>query len=125
MLPYEERIKPRRTKTNKVFMRAQPGFTDGNAFVGDGLNQFMRCLDAHFEGAKIAVIHAEDARANGQRPRQLLASVDFDERLHSKLAAERKQFGKTRVIKRRDDQEEGIRVRRSRLPDLPRIDDEI
>src|ERR1700704_3369796 len=89
MLADQERIKSRRTKTSQVFMRAQPGFTDGNAFVGDGLNQFIRSLDAHFEGAKIAVIHPEDARANGQRPRQLLAGMDFDERLHSKFAAER------------------------------------
>jgi len=116
MLPDQECVKPRRTKTSQVFMRAQPGFTDGNAFVGDGLNQIMRCLDAHFEGAKIAVIHAKDARADGQPPRQLLAGVDFDERLHSKLAAERKQLGKARVIERRDDQQEGIRVRRPRPP---------
>src|ERR1700682_252358 len=94
MLPDQECVKSRRTETVQVLMRAQTGFTDGNAFLRNGLDQFVRCLDSDFECAKVTVVHAQDARAHGQRPGQLLPGVNFDEWLHSKLTAEREQLAK-------------------------------
>src|SRR5260221_8277174 len=71
VLANQKRVKSRRAKASQVFMRAQTGFADSDAFFGNALDQLVRCFDAHFQGAKIAIVYTQNARASGQCPRQL------------------------------------------------------
>src|SRR5260370_23817333 len=108
MFTDEECVKSCRAEARKILVRAQARFAHGDAFVGDGFYQFMRSFDAHFESAKIEVVHAQEARTRRQRPPQFFARVDFDKRLHSELAAYCEQFTQNLVTKSRDNQEERI-----------------
>src|ERR1700693_1965000 len=71
MLADEERVKSRSPKARQIFVGAQAGFADGDAFIGDGRNQFGRSFDAHFERAQVAVVQPQAARTRRQSPSQL------------------------------------------------------
>jgi hypothetical protein len=125
MFTDQECVKSGRAKADQVLMRAQTRFTHGDTFLRNGFDQFVRRFDSHFERAQVAIVHADDARAGGQRPRQLLTRVHFHQRLHPKLPAQRQQFGKKNVTQSRDNQQKRIRICRARFPNLPGVNNEI
>src|SRR5665213_3172250 len=71
MLTDEERVKPRGAKTRQISVRAQARFAYRDTLPWNFLDQFHRCLYAHFERAQVAVIHANNSRPSGQCPPQL------------------------------------------------------
>ena len=89
------------------------------------LDQFEGSFDADVESFQVAIVDADDAGVGGEGAVEFRAGVNFHERLHSELAAERDQFAKRVVRERCDDEQEAVGVVGARFPDLPGIEDEV
>src|SRR6267378_8658905 len=106
-------------------MRAQAGFTDRDTMVGNLIDQLEGSFGAHGQSLQVAIVHTEYAGIHGQRAVEFSPGVNFHERLHAKLAAERDQLMELRIGKRSDNQEKTVGVVSTRFRNLPRIEDEI
>src|SRR6266446_3578726 len=56
--------------------------------VWDAIDQFERSLNASRESLEVAIIHADEARANGEGSIEFGIRVHFDQRFHSKFPPE-------------------------------------
>ena len=92
MLADKESVESGAAEAREIVMRAQTGFTDGDAIFGNGLDQRERGFEMDLKIAEIAIIDADDAGACGDDAVELLARVNFDERLHLQRAAEFEEF---------------------------------
>src|SRR5580704_14054971 len=69
----------------EIVVRAKTGFADGNAGVGNALNQVERGFDAKVQSFQVAIVDADDASFSGERSVELGGSVHLDEGLHFQL----------------------------------------
>src|SRR5256885_2084935 len=121
----EEGVEPGGLKLHEIVVRAQAGFADGDAIVGDPADQFEGCFDADGERFEVAVVYADDAGAASESAVELIGRVNLDERLHANLAAQGDEVAKQRIFKYGDDEAKAIRVVGASFPDLPGIEDKI
>ena len=77
------------------------------------------------QSLQVAIVHPQDAGVRGERPVKFSPSVNFNERLHTKLAAERDELMQLRISKCSDNQEKTVGVVSTRIPNLPGIEDEV
>src|ERR1700723_2119202 len=103
----------------KIVVSAEARFADGDASLGDAIDQFERGFDAQLQGFQIAIVDPDDACICGERAVELGGRVNFDQRLHLQLASESDQAAKKFVRKSSDNKEETVRVVRTRFPNLP------
>ena len=125
MLADEECVESRGSQAREIGMRLKPDSTHCHTFIRNRLDQLFRCFNAHFERAQIAIVHAQNASPAVKARTSSSRSMYFDERLHSQFAAERQQLEQHLILEARDNQQEGVSIRRPRFPHLPRIDNEI
>ena len=109
----------------EVVVSAQTRFADGDAVVGNAVDQLEGSLDAQVESLQVAIVDADDAGAGGKRAVEFGGGVNLDERLHAEFAAESDQVAKKLVAESSDDQQETVGVVGARFPDLPGIEDKI
>ena len=100
-------------------------FGDQQPVVRYLLAQRQGRLQIHREGVQVAVVDAEQARAQAQRALQFLGVVDLHQDVESGLQRARFQLGHRAVFKRGSDQQDAVGSDRSRLEYLPFVDDEI
>src|SRR6266404_4060726 len=106
-------------------MRAQAGFTDHDTMVGNLVDQLEGRFGTDGQSLQVAIVHPQDAGVRGERPVKFSPGVNFDQRLHAKLAAERDEFMELRISKRGDDQEKTVTVVCTGFPNLPGIEYEV
>src|SRR6266404_8204176 len=106
-------------------MRAQAGFTDHDTMVGNLVDQLEGRFGTDGQSLQVAIVHPQDAGVRGERPVKFSPGVNFDQRLHAKLAAERDELMELRIGKRSDNQEKTVGVVSTRFPNLPGIEDEV
>src|SRR6267378_3052421 len=106
-------------------MRAQAGFTDRDTMIGNLIDQLEGSFGTHGQSLQVAIVHAENAGIRGERAVQFRPGVNLDERLHTKLAAERDELMQLRISKRSNNQEKTVGVVSTRFPNLPGIEDEV
>src|SRR5580765_3012002 len=90
----KERVEAGAAKYYEIVVRAQAGFADSDARVRDAINQFERSFDASRESLEVAIVHANDACAGGERPIEFGIRVNFDQRFHSTFSRERDEVAK-------------------------------
>src|SRR5258708_5534854 len=106
-------------------MGAQAGFADRDAMVGNLIDQLEGSFGAHGQSLQVAIVHSQDAGVRSERAVEFSPGVNFHERLHAKLAAERDEFMELRISKRGDDQEKTVGVVSTGFPNLPGIEYEV
>src|SRR5882672_6890698 len=89
------------------------------------IDQLEGSFGAHGQSLQVAIVHSQDAGVRSERAVEFSPGVNFHERLHAKLAAERDEFMELRISKRGDDQEKTVGVVSTRFPNLPRIEYEV
>jgi len=125
MFADEKSVEPGGAQADKIVVRAQAGFTDRDTMIGDAVDQLIGSFNANTKSFQIAIIDAEDAGVRGERATELGAGVNFDERLHAKLAAERDELGELRVGERGHNEKITVRIVGASFPHLPRVENEI
>ncbi len=125
MFADEEGVEACAAKFLKIGVGAEAGFGDGEAVIGDVFDQLERSFHTHGEGFQVTIVYAEDAGLGGQSAVELCAGVNFDEGLHGEFAAEGEEVAQKRIVERRDDKQEAVRIVGASLPNLPGIEDEI
>src|SRR5580692_2401432 len=112
-------------ESQEIVVRAESGFADYDASIGDALDEFEGGLDTQAESFQVAVVDADDVRSGGEGAIELSGGVDFHERLHADLAAERDEIAKKFIVERSNNEQEAVGVVGARLPDLPGIENEV
>jgi hypothetical protein len=125
MLADEEGVEARRAKVPKIGVGAESGFGYGEAMLGDLFDQFERCFHAHSKGLQVAIVDADNAGVRSESAIEFGLRVDLDERLHGKFAAQSEEIAQKRIVERRHNQEETIRIVGTGFPNLPGIKDKI
>lgn len=125
VLADEEGVEADGAKILKISVSAQAGFGNGEAVIGNMLDQVVGSLHADIECFEVAVVDADDAGIGGESAIEFGAGVDFDERFHSEFAAESEKIAEKRIVEDGDNQKETVGVVGARLPDLPGVEDEI
>src|SRR5260370_36132870 len=121
----EESVKTGGAKLDEIGVRAQAGFADGDALVGNAPDQFKRSIDVNGQGLQVAVVYTDDARTGSERAIELFSGVNFDERLHADLSAKSEELAKERIAKSGDNQQKAVGVVGARFPNLPGIKNKI
>src|SRR6266436_5402262 len=93
--------------------------------VWDAIDQFEGSLNASRESLEVAIIHADEARANGEGSIEFGIRVHFDQRFHSKFSPESDEIAKKSIFKHRDNEKKTVGVIGAGLPHLPGVEDEI
>src|SRR5258705_7330680 len=106
-------------------MGAQSGFADRDTMIGNLVNQLEGSFGAYGQRLQVAIVHSQDSGVRGKRTVQFRPGMNFNERLHTKLAAERDEFMQLRISKRSNNQEKTVAVVCARFPNLPGIEDEV
>src|SRR5260370_17494074 len=83
----EESVKTGGAELDEIGVRAQAGFADGDALVGNTPDQFKRSIDVNGHGLQVAIVYTDDTRTGSERAIDLFSGVNFDERLHADLSA--------------------------------------
>ena len=79
-------------EADKVGVGGEAGLGDGDAVVGDFVDEFERGVEADFERFEVAIVDADDFGAGGESAVEFGLGVNFDERLHFQFAAEVDEF---------------------------------
>ena len=74
---------------------------------------------------KIAIVDADNAGFSGEGAVEFSGCVNFHDRLHADLTAERDEVAKKFIAESGDDEQEAVGVVRPRFPNLPSIEDEV
>jgi hypothetical protein len=82
-------------------------------------------MDVDGERAEVAIVHAHDSGACGDRHVELVGVVDLNQRVESELAGATHQDAQHPRCQRRHDEQDRIRARGGRLEQLVRRYDEI
>jgi len=121
----EKGVEARGAKLLQIGVSAQTRFGNGEAVVGNVIDQLEGGFPPHGESFQVAIVDAEDASFRGQSAVEFGASVYFNERLHGKFAAEGEEVAQERIFEHGDDQKEAVGIIGARFPDLPGIEDKI
>src|SRR5260370_14114540 len=121
----EESVKTGGAELDEIGVRAQAGFADGDAFVGNAPDQFERGIDLNGQGLQVAVVYTDDARTGSERAIELFSGVNFDERLHADLAAKSEEVTNQAICKCGNNQQKTVGVVGARFPNLPGIENKI
>ena len=78
----------RPVRSDEIVVGAEAGFANGDAAIGNALDQFEGSLDAEIESFQIAIIHADDTGLGGERAVEFRGGVNFHQGLHFQLTAE-------------------------------------
>src|SRR6266403_2877626 len=125
MLADQESIEAGMAQAKQIVMRAQAGLADRDTMVGNLIDQLEGSFGTDGQSLQVAIVHPQDAGVRGERAIQFRPGVNLDERLHTKLSAERDEFMQLRISKRSNNQEKTVGVVSTRFPNLPGIEDEI
>ena len=104
---------------------ADPRLGDDDASGGICGRRRHRQLAVDGEGPQVAVVDADDLGAGGDGARDLVRVVGLDQRVEARGPRGREQRRERRVGERRDDEQDRVGARRSRLGDLVAVDDEV
>src|SRR5260370_36934435 len=83
--------------------------------------QSLGYRDISHESMQVAIVYADERRADFLRERELGRIVRFDQRRHPKLARERLQRSQLTFFQHRGDHQNGIRAGRARFVNLVRL----
>ena len=121
----EESVEAGGAEFHEITVGAQARFAYGDAVVRNPADQFEGGFDADGERPEVAIVNPDDARAGGEGAVKFWGGVNFDERFHAQLAAQRDEVAKESVFKRGDDEQKTICVVGAGFPYLPGIEDKI
>ncbi len=121
----QESVKTGGAELHEIVVGAQTGFADGDAVVGNAADQFERSIYINGQRLQIAIVYTQDARPGGEGAIEFFAGVNFDERLHSNLAAKYDEVAKKRIFESGYDEEKTVGVVGASFPNLPGIEDKI
>ena len=102
---------------------ARLGHLDGVGGEQSGHTREARDIDAQV--AQVAVVHADELRADVDRAPGLVGGVHLDQRRQSQTQGQGVQGGQGRIVQGRHDEQDEVGARRARLPDLVGLDDEV
>src|SRR5882762_328131 len=125
MLADQESIEAGIAQAKQIVMGAQAGFADRDTMVGNLIDQLEGSFGTDDQSLQVAIVHPQDAGVRGERPVKFSPGVNFDQRLHAKLAAERDELMELRIGKRSDNQEKTVGVVSTGFPNLPGIENEV
>ena len=124
-LAYQEAVDAVLAHERHVFPLEDPRLGDHQFILGNRWQQLQRGLQAHLEGAQVAVVDAHHGVLHPQRALQLLAVVHLDEHVHAQLPGQVVECRELRVVEAGDDEQDAVRLHGPRLVDLVGVDDEI
>src|SRR5260370_39539871 len=121
----EESVKTGGAELDEIGVRAQAGFADGDALVGNTPDQFKRSIDVNGHGLQVAIVYTDDTRTGSERAIELFSGVNFDERLHDDLSAKSEEVTKQASCKYGTNQQKPVGAVAGRFPNLPGIEHRI
>src|SRR6186713_2618525 len=103
----------------------ETAFADEDDVFGHFLAQLLGGREVDFEGVEIAVIDADEFRAEFEGAIQLLAGVNFDECIQLKGLGFLEESFERWLVERGNNEENCIGARHAGFPNLCLVDDEI
>jgi hypothetical protein len=91
----------------------------------DQREQPERGAEVGGQGLEIAVVHADHARADGERLLQLGGGVRLHERVHAHALGRLMEIAEGAAIERGHDEQGGVGAGGARLPELILVDGEV
>src|SRR5882724_12933745 len=95
-------------QAKQIVMGAQAGFADRDTMVGNLIDQLEGSFGAYCQSLQVAIVHSQDSGVRGKRSVEFRPGVNFNKRLHTKLAAERDELMELRIGKRSNNQEKAV-----------------
>ena len=93
--------------------------------VGHVVEQVQGGVETGREGREIPVVDADDARIERQGLVQLRPVMHFDQHIEADVPRQPVEVGELGGLQCRDDQQQAVGAKRTRLVDLVLVDDEI
>src|SRR5260370_16387636 len=73
----EESVKTGGAELDEIGVRAQAGFADGDALVGNTPDQFKRSIDVNGHGLQVPIVYTNDTPTASDRAIQPLSRLNF------------------------------------------------
>ena len=125
MFADQERVVTAVPKALEIGFCLQPAFGNSDYAFRHRLYQLTARADINCQCPQIAIVHADDLRSGVQSNHQFIERVHLDKHVQPSLRRMRVELFEFEPRQRRNDQQDGIRARRTRLENLIAIDDEV
>ena len=109
----------------EILARLETALADGDDIAWDSGGQPIRRVDVHLQRAQIPVVDADDPGTGINSTSQLGLVVHLDKGRQTQVGRARLKPCESRLVKRRDNQQHGVRASRPRLEQLIFVDDEV
>ena len=123
-VPIEHRVGQRRQPID-IGAALDARFRNEQAIARNQRRKPLGHGEIDLERAQVAIVDAEDRRAEGERPPHLAFVMRLDQSVHAEPPGHRQDLGRLGIVEQRQDDENGVGAVEPGFGNLARVDDEV